>query len=54
MGRQRLHDRDDAAVLNDSGGLGRGCALRSNGLVVDRGVVSADERAALLAYLRKL
>jgi cytochrome c peroxidase len=28
--------------------------LSSNGLVVDRGFVSADERAALLAYLRKL
>ena len=28
--------------------------LSSNGLVVDRGVVTADERAALLAYLRKL
>jgi cytochrome c peroxidase len=28
--------------------------LSSNGLVVDRGFVNADERAALLAYLRKL
>ena len=28
--------------------------LSSNGLVVDRGFVTADERAALLAYLRKL
>jgi cytochrome c peroxidase len=28
--------------------------LSSNGLVVDRGFVRADERAALLAYLRKL
>lgn len=28
--------------------------LSSNGLVVDRGFVKADERAALLAYLRKL
>ena len=28
--------------------------LSSNGLVVDRGVVTADERAALVAYLRKL
>lgn len=28
--------------------------LSSNGLVVDRGFVAADERAALLAYLRKL
>lgn len=28
--------------------------LSSNGVVVDRGFVTADERAALLAYLRKL
>jgi cytochrome c peroxidase len=28
--------------------------LSSNGLVVDRGFINADERAALLAYLRKL
>jgi cytochrome c peroxidase len=28
--------------------------LSSNGLVIDRGFVTADERAALLAYLRKL
>ena len=28
--------------------------LSSNGLVVDRGFVAPDERAALLAYLRKL
>jgi cytochrome c peroxidase len=28
--------------------------LSSNGLVVDRGFIAADERAALLAYLRKL
>ena len=28
--------------------------LSSTGLVVDRGFVAADERAALLAYLRKL
>jgi cytochrome c peroxidase len=28
--------------------------LSSNGLIVDRGFVRADERAALLAYLRKL
>jgi hypothetical protein len=28
--------------------------LSSNGLVVDRGFVTADERGALLAYLRKL
>ena len=28
--------------------------LSSNGLVVDRGFVTADERPALLAYLRKL
>ena len=28
--------------------------VSSNGLVVDRGFVAADERAALLAYLRKL
>jgi cytochrome c peroxidase len=28
--------------------------LSSNGLVVDRGFVTVDERAALLAYLRKL
>ena len=28
--------------------------LSSNGLIVDRGFVTADERAALLAYLRKL
>ncbi len=28
--------------------------LSSNGLVVDRGFVTADERAALLSYLRKL
>ena len=28
--------------------------LSSNGLVVDRGLVTADERPALLAYLRKL
>ena len=28
--------------------------LSSNGLVVDRGFVTPDERAALLAYLRKL
>src|SRR6266542_4469578 len=28
--------------------------ISSNGLVVDRGFVTADERAALLAYLRKL
>jgi len=28
--------------------------LSSDGLVVDRGFVTADERAALLAYLRKL
>jgi cytochrome c peroxidase len=28
--------------------------LSSNGLVVDRGFVTADERAGLLAYLRKL
>ena len=28
--------------------------LSSNGLVIDRGFVAADERAALLAYLRKL
>jgi cytochrome c peroxidase len=28
--------------------------LSSNGLVVDRGFVNSDERAALLAYLRKL
>src|SRR5436190_3628536 len=28
--------------------------LSSNGLVVDRGFVTADERAALLAYLRRL
>lgn len=28
--------------------------LSSNGLVVDRGFVTADERSALLAYLRKL
>ncbi len=28
--------------------------LSSNGLVVDRGFITADERAALLAYLRKL
>jgi cytochrome c peroxidase len=28
--------------------------ISSNGLVVDRGFVAADERAALLAYLRKL
>ena len=28
--------------------------LSSNGLVVDRGFVREDERAALLAYLRKL
>ena len=28
--------------------------VSSNGLVVDRGFVTADERAALLAYLRKL
>jgi cytochrome c peroxidase len=28
--------------------------LSSNGLVVDRGFVTLDERAALLAYLRKL
>jgi cytochrome c peroxidase len=28
--------------------------LSSNGLVVDRGFVTADERASLLAYLRKL
>jgi hypothetical protein len=27
--------------------------LSSNGLVVDRGFVTADERAALLSYLRK-
>ena len=28
--------------------------LSSNGLVVDRGFVTADERGALLAYMRKL
>jgi hypothetical protein len=28
--------------------------LSSNGLVVDRAFVTADERAGLLAYLRKL
>ncbi|MCM3903543.1 MAG: hypothetical protein ND866_17705 [Pyrinomonadaceae bacterium] len=28
--------------------------ISSNGLVVDRGFVTADERAALLAYLQKL
>jgi cytochrome c peroxidase len=28
--------------------------ISSNGLVVDRGLVTADERAALLAYLQKL
>ena len=28
--------------------------LSSNGLVVDRGFVTADERLALLAYLQKL
>jgi cytochrome c peroxidase len=28
--------------------------ISSNGLVVDRGFVTADERAGLLAYLRKL
>jgi len=28
--------------------------LSSNGLVIDRGFIAADERAALLAYLRKL
>jgi cytochrome c peroxidase len=28
--------------------------LSSNGLVIDRGFVRTDERAALLAYLRKL
>jgi mono/diheme cytochrome c family protein len=28
--------------------------LSSNGIVVDRGFINADERAALLAYLRKL
>ena len=28
--------------------------LSSNGLVVDRGFINPDERAALLAYLRKL
>jgi len=28
--------------------------LSSNGLLVDRGFVTADERPALLAYLRKL
>ena len=28
--------------------------ISSNGLVVDRGFVTADERAALLAYLLKL
>jgi len=28
--------------------------ISSNGLVIDRGFIAADERAALLAYLRKL
>jgi cytochrome c peroxidase len=28
--------------------------LSSNGLVVDRGFIATEERAALLAYLRKL